>query len=227
MQEYDVHDPDAEAPAWKRHDWTGEEAQFAAQVLQHGDVGRAYATAYRPGERTHRAKCLIEGEKIMQMPFMREYVAHVRDMVKNRLDVTRDRILEELAALAYSNMTDFIVIDEDGNTRTDLSGLTREQLAALQEVTVDTYMEGRGEDAIAVKSVKIKLAPKIGALELLGKHQKMWTDVLEHNDLTEIGDVIAKRRQERRKRKQQGEGHADDGSADSDDASEGGGDDGE
>lgn len=218
MKEYDVHDPDSEAPIWQRHDWTGEEAQFAAQVLQHGDVGRAWAAVYRPNGGAHRAKSLVEGNRLMQEPYMREYVAYVRDMIRAKMDITKDRILEELASLAYSNMTDFIVIQEDGTAVTDLSGLTREQLAAIQEITVDTYMEGRGEDAVPVKSVKVKLVPKIGALELLGKHQKMFTDVLEHNDLTEIGDVIAKRRQERRKR--QGESN-DEHSNGADDEGEG------
>lgn len=218
MQEHDVHDPGSLDHSWRLHDWTGEEAHFAAQVLQHGDVGRAYAAAFRPGERPHRAKCLIEGERLMQAPWMQEYVAFVRQQIRARLDVTTDRILEEVAALAYSNMTDFIVINEEGAAHTDLSGLTREQLAAIQEVTIDTYMDGRGEDAVPVKSVKIKLAPKTAALELLGKHKKLWTDVLETSDLNEMSDTIQKRRQESRARRKAGEENAEDGGTDRGDA---------
>lgn len=220
MNEYDVHDPDSEAPSWHRHEWTGEEALFAAQVLQHGDVGRAYGAAFHPGERKHKATCIVAGQRLMQEPFMREYITFIRAQIKERLSIDKDRVLEELSFLAYSNMADFMVIQENGSAVTDLSGLTREQLAALQEVTIETYQEGRGDDAIPVKSVKFKLAPKTAAIELLGKYNKLWTDVMETSDLSDIGDLMSKRRQQRRNRQEaQGEdSHGNDTGTDSEDA---------
>ena len=202
MQEFDADDPDSIDHAWKLHDWTGEEAQFAAQVLQHGDVARAYAASHNEweGKRADRIKCEIQGARLMNQPYMQRYIAFVRDRIKKRMEITKERILEEVSLLAFANQADFIVIQEDGTAYTDLSGMTREQLAAIQEITVDTYMDGRGEDAQAVKSVKIKLAPKTAALELLGKNQRLWADVLEHNDLTDIADTMTKRRAERRAR---------------------------
>lgn len=203
MEEHDVHEPGSLAYSWKAHDWTGDEAQFAAQVLQHGDVARAWGSIYsgREGKRYNHATCLIQGEELASKPYIKDYIAYVRAKIKERMEPTKDRILEELSALAFSNQADFVVIQADGTAYTDLSGLTREQLAAIQEITVDTYMEGRGEEAVPVKSVKIKLAPKTAALELLGKNQKLWTDVLEHNDLAEISETITSRRAEARRRR--------------------------
>jgi phage terminase small subunit len=43
-------------------------------------------------------------------------------------------------------------------------------------VTVDEFMDGRGEHAREVRRVKFKLASKIAALEFLGKHHKLYTD---------------------------------------------------
>ncbi len=204
MQEYDADDSRALAYSWKQHDWTGQEAQFAAQLLQHGDVARAWAKAFdmtdSGGRKPNRMTCLTQGELLASKPYVKDYVDYVRAKIKENMEPTKGRILEELSALAFSNQADFVVIQEDGSAYTDLSSLTREQMAAIQEISVDTYMDGRGEDAVPVKSVKIKLAPKTAALELLGKNQRMWTDVLEHNDLTEIGDTIIQRRQERQQR---------------------------
>jgi hypothetical protein len=62
----------------------------------------------------------------------------------------------------------------------DISQLTREQTAAIQEVTVDTYMEGGGKNAREVKKVRFKLADKRAALVDLGRHHKLFTDKHEH-----------------------------------------------
>lgn len=211
MQEFDANDPDSLDHAWKQHDWTGEEAQFAAQVLQHGDVARAWAAAHDWGgdQAPNRMQCEIQGARLMNEVWMQRYIAFVRDRIKQRMAVTKERILEELSLLAFANQADFIVIQKDGTAYTDLSSMTREQLAAIQEITVDTYMEGKGEDAERVKSVKIKLAPKTAALELLGKNQRLFADVLEHSDLTDISETMTARRAERRKRIKEEETPAD------------------
>lgn len=205
MDEYDVDDARALGHSWRAHDWTADEVQFAAQLLQHGNAARAWASIYqnRDGKRFDLITCTMRGEEMAALPHIADYVAYVRAKMRERMEVTQERILEEVANLAYSNMADFIVIQEDGTFYTDFSGLTREQLAAIQEVTVDTYMDGRGEDAQRVKSVKFKLAPKAAAVELLGKHKKLWTDVVETNDLAELSDEITRRRRESRERREE------------------------
>jgi hypothetical protein len=53
----------------------------------------------------------------------------------------------------------------------DFANLTRDQAAALQEVTVETFMVGAGKDAREVRRVKFKLAEKRAALVDLGRHE--------------------------------------------------------
>jgi phage terminase small subunit len=52
-----------------------------------------------------------------------------------------------LALLGFANMQDYMRANEGGDPYLDFSSLSRDQAAALQEVTVERYMEGRGEDA--------------------------------------------------------------------------------
>jgi len=77
-------------------------------------------------------------------------------------------------------MHDYIKTNAMGNAYIDLSALTRDQAAAIQEITVEEYTEGRGEEARDIKRTKFKLAEKRGSLELLGKYLKMFTDKVEH-----------------------------------------------
>lgn len=198
IREYSIGEAprEPEPPLWLAHWWTGEQVTFAAEYLRTGNAARAYRLAYN--EQSNQAS--FRGRTLLAKPWMRDYIEECRALMRERLRVTEDTIIEEIAKLAFANITDFIVIQQDGTAQTDLSGLTREQLAALSEVTIDTYMDGKGEDARPVKSVKFKLAPKLAALELLGKRHKLWTDVVENSTVADIADEL---RQARRARQQE------------------------
>lgn len=95
--------------------------------------------------------------------------------------VTRTRIVDELARVAFANMLDYVTPQADGTAYVDLSKLTREQAAAIGEIITEEYTEGRGESARAVQRVKFKLADKLSALEKLGKTLGMFKDRYEHS----------------------------------------------
>lgn len=96
-------------------------------------------------------------------------------------DVTAERVINEIAKLAFSNMKNYIQPAGDGSFFVDWSQLTDDEAAALAEVTVDEYIEGRGEAAQRVKKIRFKLHDKKSSLELLGKWQKIFTDKVEHS----------------------------------------------
>lgn len=91
------------------------------------------------------------------------------------LEVSAERVLAELAKLAYSNIDDFVDTESYDLPVIDMKGLTRDQLAAVSEITVDTRyeFEGRGADRECVGTVdkvKFKLYDKKAALTDLAKH---------------------------------------------------------
>ena len=75
----------------------------------------------------------------------------------------------EFALIGFANMMDYTSPDEDGHRVLDLDHVTRDQMAAVQEMTVDYYTEGKGKNALRVKRVKVKLHPKVAALEKLAR----------------------------------------------------------
>ena len=87
-------------------------------------------------------------------------VATAQAKRSERTEITQDRVLTELAKIGFANMADYMVATPGGDPYLDFSALTRDQAAALQEVTVEDYLEGRGENAREVKRVKFKLADK-------------------------------------------------------------------
>jgi phage terminase small subunit len=105
-----------------------------------------------------------------------------KEMAKRaeRVELTMDRVVQELAKMAFANIADYMTVQPDGSAYVDLSKASTEQLAALAEITVDEYTEGRGEDSRSVKKIKIKMNDKRGNLELLGKHLGGFREVKEH-----------------------------------------------
>lgn len=85
-------------------------------------------------------------------------------------DLRADKVVAEIAKIAYSNLDDYLSLTSDGEPYIDLSKVPRDKMAAVAEVTVEDYVEGRGEDARDVKRVKFKLHPKLDALEKAMKY---------------------------------------------------------
>lgn len=207
MEERDLGDePEIEVMSWQDHPWTAEEVRFASEILSHGNVRRA-AQAAMPGQYANPPGYAAAGHRMLTRQHIRDYIAYVRAEMASQLVISKDRVLEEIARIGFSNIGEFLVIDDDGVPVTDLSGLTAQQLAAIQEITIDTYVEKGGEnEGRAVKSTKIKLAPKMPALEALGKNLKLFTDVLETNTVTpDMAEHMRSRRFRRNDKRQQQE----------------------
>lgn len=87
-----------------------------------------------------------------------------------RTGISQDRVLRELARLAFVNPTD--VINTADATLKESSDA--DDTAAIQSVKVKTF----GEDGV---EREIKMADKLKALELLGKHLGMFQNNLNVN----------------------------------------------
>lgn len=90
-----------------------------------------------------------------------------------RTGVNQDRVVMELAKIAFVNATDVIEI-EDATVK---DGATADDTAAIQSVKVKVIPTKEGEGV----EREIRLNDKLKALELLGKHLGMWNDKLDVN----------------------------------------------
>ncbi len=119
------------------------------------------------------------GHLLLKKPEIKVRIAELQAEQADRTRISADRVLAELARIGFANMKDFMAIGPDGDPVLDFSKLTREQAAALVEVTVEDFKDGRGEDAREVRRVKFKLADKRAALVDLGRHLGMFKDRVE------------------------------------------------
>ena len=125
---------------------------------------------------------------------VRALLAKLTKKHADKLDLSAEKVLAELSSMGFSNMLDYMKVTEEGGAYVDLSSLTQKQAVAIQEVTVDEYVEGKGKHARKVKRTKLKLVDKIRSLELLGKHLKLFTERVEVTGMAGLADAIAEAR---------------------------------
>jgi phage terminase small subunit len=90
-----------------------------------------------------------------------------------RTEVTADRVLKELAVLAFTDFRKAVIWGPDGVTPLPSDELTDEEAAIVAEVSETTTKDGG--------SIKAKRYDKLKALELLGRHLGMFRDKVEHS----------------------------------------------
>ena len=161
-------------------------------------AGYSEKTAYRTGADN------------LRKPQIEEYIAKRQKELSRSTEITQERVIKELALIAFSNNADYAhvvekkmqveaggalvdVLDKDGNPvmyRTVEPVLT-EELTEEQKRALAVIKKGR--DGLEVKS-----CDKVKALELLGKHLGIFTDKIEANvnDTTrsELQELLAQRK---------------------------------
>src|SRR5688500_11672184 len=166
---------------------------FLQAFIKCGNASEAYRTAFNAknmkAETIHR-----KAAELMKDGKVTARLAELQAALQKRHEVTVDRVVQEYAKLAFSNMLDYVTIDKDGGAFVDLSALTRDQAAAIQEVIVDHLparpVDGEGGDEerkVPVLKTRFKLADKRGALDSLPKHLGVF-----EKDNQQQGDAMAK-----------------------------------
>lgn len=159
---------------------TPKQALFIAEYLIDGNATRAAIAAG-----FSQAGAAAQGARLLKRPAIAAMIAERRARTMARLEVTEERVKQELAKLAFYDPGD--LYDNDGHLRPikELDDITR---AAIGGVEVETRMHPGGILQSVTK--KIKLADKRSALELLGKNLKMFTDVHEHQGKLTLEQLV-------------------------------------
>lgn len=162
---------------------------FADEYLIDLNATRAYRTAYPNVKKEESAASAAA--RMLRNVKVAEYIAERMEERQKRTEITQDRVLNELAAIAFSNAADYAKVVEkqataevDGNIvplvgengepvlyRTVELELT-ENLTEEQQRALGTIKKGRD-------GLEQKPCDKVKALELLGRHLGMWNDKLD------------------------------------------------
>ena len=103
-----------------------------------------------------------QGSTLLHNQKVQVFLDKRRDQILKVTDVNTERVVRELANIAFSNVTDFVKVDKNSVTLTDWSLLSKEQTACIESVcqTKEGY--------------RLKLYSKPAAIEQLGKYLNMF-----------------------------------------------------
>ena len=137
----------------------------------------ATQAAIRAGYKAKTAHVI--GAENLRKPKIAEEIARRQKDLQRRTEVTQDRVVKELARIAFANIADYVHVETQTRTKDDGTETTY-QIVVLSE-TEDLSVDQRAALATvkqSVNGVEIKLHDKIKALELLGRHIGMFNDKL-------------------------------------------------
>jgi phage terminase small subunit len=158
------------------------EAVALAHLADPAKIGsRAYRKVY-PKSSPKAAK--VAFSRLLTNANFAARVAELSKEAAQAIVMAAQEVLEELSKLGSADVADYMRVGPDGNPVLNFAGLSRDQSAALVQVTVEVFMDGRGEDAREVPKVTFKLASKLAAIELLqaprAVHRKARARVRRH-----------------------------------------------
>lgn len=133
----------------------------------------ATEAAIQAGYSKKTAKAL--GSRLLTRVDVQEAIAKHTQKALTKHELTADRVLEELRRVAFADIRGFY--DAAGNIK-PISDLSEEQGAQLAGVEV-ILKNARAGDGKIDEVHKIRLHPKLHALELLAKHFALLTEVSE------------------------------------------------
>lgn len=134
----------------------------------------------------------VTGSKLLRNPKVSAVIAEKHGKRLEKLEISADRVLQELAKLAFFDPRK--LFNSDGSPKQILE-LDDDTAASVAGLEVNELFEGDGDQKHAYGLVKkIKIADKGHNLERLGRHLKLFTDKVEVSGLESLADAISRAR---------------------------------
>ena len=153
---------------------------FADEYLIDLNATRAYRKAYPSVKKDETAA--QAGSRMLRNVKVAEYIQERMQERQKRTEITQDRVLQELAAIAFARATDYAEVKDECVKIKDTKDLDEQQVRAIAGIKEGKF------------GIEVKLNDKEKALELLGRHLGMFKDKVEVSGLEEekkkLGDIL-------------------------------------
>lgn len=127
-----------------------------------------------------------QGSRLLSNVMVAAEIAKQHGKRLRKLEISADRVLQELAKVAFYNPRK--LFDADGRCK-PITELDDDTAMAIAGMKTAHKVTGEDEDGMVVFT-EYKLADKLRALELCGRHLKLFTDKLEHSGRVSLAELV-------------------------------------
>lgn len=163
---------------------TDAQRRFCDEYLIELNATRAYKVAYPRCKKDETANAA--SSRMLRNVKVQEYISEKQKEIEKRTEVTQDKVIKELAAIAFSNASDYAKLKKmkrnvpvfDGE---DIVNYKEEEYTGIEFTPTDELTEEQKKALSGIKEgkfgIQVDSCDKVKALELLGKHLGMFSDV--------------------------------------------------
>lgn len=154
---------------------TPKQARFVDEYLVDLNASAAYRRVYL-GAKEPSAR--VMSSRLLADTNVSNAIAAAMKAREKRTHITQDRVLQELARLAFSDIRK--AFKEDGTLKLpqDLDDDTAAAMAGIDTITSSVH-GGDEEAPLSLTTKKVKIVDKVGALTLAMRHLSMLNDKLQ------------------------------------------------
>lgn len=166
---------------------TNKQKAFVDEYLIDLNATRAYKAVYKNVKSDDAARA--SSSKLLTNANIKVYVEKRMKDREKRTEITQDKVLNELAQIAFANGSDFAkvvekpVLKEDGSVLLDPVTEDPIYYKTVEMALTDELPEEKRKAIAGIKmgknGIEVATCDKVRALELLGKHLGMWTERVE------------------------------------------------
>lgn len=153
---------------------TDKESLFVVEYLKDLNATDAYMRAFGL---ENRKSAGVQASVLMSKPRIKAAIQKAMDARAQRVEITADMILREILLIAKTDLAN--AYDEGGRLR-PIHEIPEDTRRAIAGVKVFEEFEGFGKERHKIGEVReLKMWDKLKALELLGKHLKLFKETVE------------------------------------------------
>lgn len=152
---------------------TDAQKRFCDEYLIDLNATRAYKVAYSRCKKDETAN--VNGSKLLRNTKVQEYISERMKKREKRTEITQDMVIKELVKIAFLDIRKLYT--ENGQLK-NVADIDSETVGAISSLETLEEYDGYGDNREKIGDTqKVKLLDKTKALELLGKHLGMFSDV--------------------------------------------------
>lgn len=162
---------------------TDAQKRFCDEYLIDLNATRAYKVAYPRCKKDETANAA--SSRMLRNVKVQEYISEKQQEIEERTEVTQDKVIKELAAIAFSKASDYAKLKKmkrnvpifDGE---DIVDYKEEEYTGIEFTPTDELTEEQKKALSGIKEgkfgIQVDSCDKVKALELLGKHLGMFKE---------------------------------------------------